>query len=145
MFKDDLFEERVRKFLGEAQYELNTIRAQIKELQEKEIKLEAEVNAYKAVLQGYLKRSGKQVGDKSNWAELLKNQTHRDRLITIAKHNNGKIKITQAVNILCSEGFIARQSKRITVYGMVQGILTTMTEEGVFEKVARGEYKYVGN
>lgn len=138
------YEEQTRRLLAETKSELNTIETEIAELQDKRVTLAREVNAYETALQGYLRRMGKQKGAEFNWNELLRgDKTHKLRLITIAKHNGGKIRVNQATDILYSNGFI-KSKKRATAYVMIQGYLASMMEEGTFEKIAPGEYRLLG-
>lgn len=138
------YEDQSRRLLGEAQSELNEIDAEIKDLQDRRVILAREVNAYETSLQGYLRRIGRQEGTESNWKSILANcDIHRDRIEAIAKHSGGKIRVGQVTDILYSNGFI-KAKKRSTAYSMIQGYLADMTDDGVFKKVAPGEYRLVG-
>lgn len=138
------YEDQARRLLGEAQSELNEIDAEIKDLQDRRVILAREVNAYETSLQGYLRRIGRQEGTESNWKSILANcDIHRDRIEAIAKHSGGKIRVSQVTDILYSNGFI-KAKKRSTAYSMIQGYLADMTDDGVFKKVAPGEYRLVG-
>jgi len=74
---------------------------------------------------------------------LSEEQTHKQRLIAIAKHNGGRVRISQATDILYSKGFI-KSKKRANAYIIIQSLLADMTEEGQFEKTNPGQYRLVG-
>ncbi len=138
------YEDQTRRLLAESQSELKTLDEEIADLQERKVTLAGEVNAYETALQGYLRRIGKGEGAESDWKKILVGcDIHKDRLKTIAKHNGGKIRVGQATDILYSNGFIKAQ-KRSTAYTMIQGYLSDMREDGIFEKIGLGEYKLVG-
>jgi len=137
------YEDQTRRLLAEAQSELNTLDEEIADLQEKKVTLAREVNAYETALQGYLRRIGRQEGTESNWKSILANcDIHRDRIEAIAKHSGGTIRVSQVTDILYSNGFI-KAKKRSTAYSMIQGYLAEMTEDGVFKKIALGQYRLV--
>ncbi len=137
------YEEQTRRLLAETQSELTAIGNQMAELQQRWNTLKKENEAYEVALQGYLRRIGKQASVEFDWSQLLSEaKTHKDRLQLIAKHNDGKIRVNQATDILYTEKF-TQTKKRATAYTMIQGMLTTMAEEGIFEKVGSGEYRLV--
>ena len=74
---------------------------------------------------------------------MATDKIHKERLITIAKHSGGKIRVSQATDILCSNGFI-KSRKRATAYAMVQGYLADMEYGGEFRKIGPGEYRLMG-
>lgn len=138
------WEEQTRRLLNEAQVEQATVEMQISELQEKQMSLAREVEAYETALMGYLMRTGREEVVESNWKEVLANDaTHKDRLITIAKHNGGRIGQSKATDILFSNKLI-RARKRSTAYSMVQTYLADMVKQGIFQKLRPGEYELVG-
>lgn len=138
------YEDQTRRLLAEAQSELNNLDAEIKDIQDKRVKLAKEVNAYETALQGYLRRTGRQEGTESNWKSILAiYDIHRDRLEAIARHSGGKIRVSQATDILYSNGFI-KSKKRSNAYSMIQAYIAEMKEDGVFKKIAPGEYKLIG-
>lgn len=138
------YEDQTRRLLAESQSELNAIETEIKELEKKRATLEQEVQAYEVALQGYLRRTGKQAISEPNWAKLLKGKVHREKLITIAKHNGGIIRVSQATDLLYYKKFI-KSHKRANAYSIVQALLSDMADEGLFEKVEPGEYRLIGS
>ncbi len=141
------YEEQTRRLLAETQTELTAIGNQMAELQQKWNTLKKETEAYEVALQGYLRRIGKQTGVEFDWTKFLSEaKTHRERLQLIAKHNDGKIRVNQATDILFTKDF-TKTKKRATAYTMIQGMLATMAEEGIFEKVkaGSGEYRLIGS
>ena len=141
MMNNHSYEDQTRRLLAEAQSELNTLDEEMADLQEKKVTLAREVSAYETALQGYLRRIGRQEGTESNWKSILANyDIHRDRIKAIAKHSGGKIRVSQVTDILYSNGFI-RSKKRSTAYSMIQAYIAEMTEDGVFKKIAPGEYR----
>ena len=139
------YEEQTRRLLAETQSELTTIGSQLAELQQRWDTLKKEAEAYEAALQGFLIRIGKQASVEFDWSKFLSEaKTHKERLQLIAKHNDGKIRVNQATDILYTKKF-TRTKKRATAYTMIQGMLTTMAEEGIFEKVGSGEYRLIGS
>lgn len=138
------YEEQTRRLLAETQSELNNLDAEIQDIQDKRVTLAREVDAYETALQGYLRRIGRQEGTESNWKSILANcDIHRDRIEAIAKHSGGTIRVSQVTDILYSNGFI-RSKKRSTAYSMIQAYISEMKEDGVFKKIAPGEYKLMG-
>lgn len=139
------YEEQTRRLLAETQSELTTIGNQMAELQQRWDTLKKEAEAYEVALQGFLRRIGKQAGVEFDWVKFLSEaKTHKERLQLIAKRNDGKIRVNQATDILYTKKF-TQTKKRATAYTMIQGLLTTMAEEGIFEKVGSGEYRLIGS
>ncbi len=137
------YEEQTRRLLSEAQSELGALDAEIAKLQDSRLKLVQEVNAYEIALQGYFRRSGRQVSAEIDWSRLLNSvPTHKDRLKLIAKQNDGRMRVGQATDILYTKGFI-KAKKRSTAYTMVQVMLADMEKKGIFEKMAPGQYRLV--
>ena len=136
------YEEQTRRLLAETRAELSTIEAQIVELEEKRATLKSEAQAFEIALQGYLVRTKRRENHEPNWVELLHRQKHKDRLITIAKHSDGKIMVSQATDLLYGKGFI-RSKKYSNAYHITQILLSRMTQKGVFDRVTRGQYRLV--
>jgi len=138
------YEEQTRRILSDLQSELQQGDAELSKLVEKQNMLAEEVKAYRVALESYLRRSGKQTSAEFDWTKLLASvETHKDRIKLIAEKQGGKIRVSQATDILFSKGFI-KSKKRSTAYAMVQGMLSDMTETGIFEKVGPGEYNLIG-
>ena len=137
------YEDLTRRLLAEAKSELASIESEILDLMNKKTELIKEVQAYELSLQGYLRRIEKQESPEIDWKKLLYNDIiHKDRLVTIAKNSGGKIKVSKATDILYINGFI-KAKKRATAYTMMQGYLAEMAEDGIFKKIAPGEYMLV--
>lgn len=137
------WEEQTRRFLSDTLSDLKKVETQISELEEKRGKLSEEAKAWEMALEGYLKRTGRRMDITPEWHKMLIAQTHKERLVTIAKNSDGKVKASEATDILYTKGFIKAQ-KRSTAYSMVQRYLIELAEEGTLEKVAPGEYRLVG-
>ena len=138
------WEEQTRRLLSEAQSELVGLEKEISELHDRQAKLTKEIDAYETALKGYLMRTGQQEVAEYDWKKILAHDKyHKDRLVTIAKHNGGKIGQSKATDILFGNKLIGAK-KRATAYAMVQGYLTDMTEQGIFEKLGPGEYELIG-
>lgn len=136
------WEEQTRRLLSDKLSELNKIKAQVEELQEKEARAKAEAQAYELVLEDYLKGAGRQFKIEPDWLKLLENQTHKQQLLTIAEHSGGRIRVSEATDLLYTKHFI-KAAKRATAYIMIQRFLKEMREEGKFEKIAPGEYRLI--
>jgi len=143
MTNSSSWEEQTRRLLSDKVSELNRIKTMVQELQEKEARIQAEAQAYELVLEDYLKGAGRQFKIEPNWLKLLENQTHKQQLLTIAEHSNGRIKTSEATDLLYTKHFI-KAAKRTTAYIMVQRFLKELREEGKFEKIAPGEYRLIG-
>ncbi len=138
------YEEQTRRLLSEAQSELMAIESEIAKLGEKRTKLALEVDAYDTVLQGYLRRTGKQGVVETDWKNLLaSSKTLKDKLIMIAKQNGGRISQSQATDILYTNKLMGAK-KRSTAYSIVQGYLNDMADRGIFEKTAPGKFQRKG-
>ena len=137
------WEEQTRRLLSEAQSELVGLETQISELQDKQVNLAREIDAYEMALKGYLMRTGRKEVAEYDWKEILADDKyHRDRLLTIAKHSGGKINQSKATDILFGNKLM-KAKKRATAYAMVQGYLTDMAEQGIFKKLNPGEYQLI--
>ena len=138
------YEEQTRRLLAEAQSELKVEEGEMDLLRDRIATLVQEVRAYETALQGYLRRKGKDITIELDWVNLLRNQeTHKKRLEAIAKEKGGRIRVSEATDILYTKGFI-KSKKRSTAYAMVQSYLADMAEAGDFQKVAPGEYEFIG-
>lgn len=137
------WEEQTRRFLSDTLSELNKVELQIQELEGRRAKLKEEAQAWEMALEGYLRRTGREFKKEPDWFKLFGTQTHKQKLITIAEYNGGRIKASGATNVLFTKGFI-KAKKRSTAYSMVQRFLIEMGEEGKFEKVGPGEYRLIG-
>lgn len=144
MVVSDGYEEQTRRLLAETKSEFDAVQAQIRELTEKADKLLRDSQGLETTLDVYLRRTGKQVTTQTNWRELLHDvTTHKTRLEAIAKHKGGEIKISEAANILYTNGFI-QTKKRANAYIIVQSNLADMEKTGIFKKIRAGEYKLIG-
>lgn len=133
------YEDQTRRRLAETQSELNTLEVEIGNLEEKRATLRVEVQAYQTILESCLRRRGKEdIGP--DWDKLLADKTHGERLVIIAQQTGAAITITQATDILYTKGFI-KSKRRSNAYSMVQHLLADMAADGIFEKVAAGEYR----
>lgn len=138
------YEEQTRRLLAEAQSELKVAEGEMDILRDRISILFKEVEAYEIALKGYLRRQGKQEIIEPDWVSLLRNQeTHKQRLEAIAKEKGGRIRVSEATDILYVKGFI-HAKKRSTAYAMVQTYLADMAEQGIFQKLGPGEYELVG-
>ena len=137
------WEERTRRLLSDKLSELNKVKTLVQQLQEKEARIQAEVHAYELVLGDYLQGEGRQFKTEPDWPKLLENQTHKQRLLIIAEHSGGRMKVSEATDLLYTKHFI-KAAKRATAYTMVQRFLKELREEGRFEKIAPGEYRLIG-
>ncbi len=134
------WEEQTRRLLSQARSELNEIEVKIDEMKDKATNLVVEISGYEIALKGYLLRTGREGATKPEWVKLLEGQTHREKLVTIAKQMGGKVRVSQATDILYTNK-LTQSKKRATAYSIVQVHLTDMAEEGIFKKVGAGEYK----
>ena len=138
------FEEQIRKLLGTAKAELAQNETEQKSLQSKAVLLTSEIGALEIVLEGFLRRSGRPVDTDSNWLKQLKAaSTHKDRIMMIAKRENGVLKTNQITDMMYSTGCIQSKS-RVNAYQIVNRALVELEEDKVIEKVGPGEYRVVG-
>ena len=138
------WEEQTRRLLAEAQSELQAEEGEMDLLRDRIAILVKEIQAYETALQGYLRRKGKDIAIEPDWVDLLKSQeTHKERLKAIAEYKGGRIRVSEATDILYTKGFI-HAKKRSTAYAMMQSYLADMAEAGDFQKVAPGEYELIG-
>jgi hypothetical protein len=144
MVTNDGYLEQTRRLLADAQSELGNIETQITELEERRATLIAEVQAYELAMEGYFRRLGKPETIEPDWTDVLKSQeTHKKRLVAIAREKGGRIRVSEATDILYTKHFI-KAAKRATAYAMIQRFLREMAEEGKFRKIAPGKYELIG-
>lgn len=142
MINNHSLEDGLRKLLAEVLSELGKLERDKKELEENVASLRTEAQAYERALQGYLKRTGKEPIDDRIWAQMRGDRNHKERLIRLARHNGGIVKVNETSTLLYNRGII--KSKRYqNVYQIIRGLLVDMTENGIFEKIAPGQYRLV--
>jgi len=134
------WEEQTKKLLEDTISELKNVEVDKQRLEHSIATLAKRKEAYEIVLQDYRKRVVKE-DTKPDWTNLLNGRTQKEMLQIIAQQQGGKLKVSQASHILFS-GF-TKATKYATVYQMVQGMLTELTEKHIFEKTAPGEFKLV--
>ena len=138
------WEEETRKYISEAKTDLNTIDAQMKELQAKRDILSRELKAFETALQGYLKRTGRNGTITHNLRELLgKQPNHSARLRIIAEQNEGILKIGSTADVLYNFGFIKSRTRQ-NAYRLVYSLILEMVEKGKFIKMAPSTFKLQG-
>lgn len=141
------FEEQALRLLAETKAEIGAAEARkkemTKELDDKLATLTREADAYEGALQAYRRRTGKEVAGEPNWTKILEGLSHENKLKAIAVIRGGSIRVSFATDLLYSKRFI-KSKKRSNAYTIVHGYLSSMTDEGLFEKVAPGEFRYVG-
>jgi len=144
MVNNHSLEEGLRKLQAEVLSELGKLESNKQELEESIVSLRTEAQAYETALQGYLKRTGKASISDRIWAQIRNDKNHKERLIRLARHNGGMIRVNETANLLYTRRIV--KSKRYqNVYQIVRGLLVDMTEDGIFEKAAPGRYRLVGN
>ena len=137
------WEEETRRTLSLIQVELHDAEQEYEEVQEKVSRLTREAEAMGLALQIHLQRTGKQKIVEEDMRGLLADQkNHEERIKRIAERNNGLLKVALAADILYNYGLL-KSKARINAYRIVYGLLLKMTEAGIFEKTAPGEFKLV--
>ena len=137
------WEEETRKTLTLIQTELNDAKKDYEEIKVKVDRLSNEAEAMELALQIYLKRSGKQDAIKQDMRELLVNQkNHKERIIQIAKRNNGVLKVGPAADILYNYRLMKSKS-RMNAYRIIYGLMMLMVDEGIFKKSGPGEFVHL--
>jgi ABC-type transporter Mla subunit MlaD len=145
MVTNNGFEEQLRKLISEAQDELNKTSEELAALENRKSTLTDDIQSYEHTLRNYLKRTGKEEkGEAStNWAEILHGfDTHKQRLVAIAEHDNNTLRFNSAVDILYNGNYIkskARANAYVQLYGVVEG----MVDKGLLKKTRRGIYKLI--
>ena len=145
MLNSNDFEAQLRKLISETQDELNKTNEQLKAIEEKRTSLNDELQSYEYSLHSYLKRIGKEDNQKasSNWDEILKHcKTHKERILTIAEHNNDTIKFNSMVDIIYNGKHIQSKS-RANAYVLLYGIVQEMVDKGLLKKTKKATYKLV--
>lgn len=143
MTNNHSLEEGLRKLLSDALSELGKLERNKQELEGNITSLRAEADAYETALQGYFRRTGRQPINEIIWTKMRKDKNHKERLIRLARHNGGRIKVNEASSLLYTKG-IVKSKRRSNVYQIVQSLLSDMKDDGIFEKIAPGEYRLVG-
>ena len=105
--------------------------------------LDSEIEAFKIALGAYLTRTGRQKSTQIDWVALLKPLSHKNKLVAIAKENDGLVKQSQATDIIFSNR-LSEAKKRTTVYQIVKNSLDSLLEDGIIVRVRPGEYRLVG-
>ena len=134
------FEEQLRKMISETQDELNIVESQIKILQERKDTLTKELYSFNFALHSYLKRAGKQTeeSEQIDWHDVLKGlQTHKQRLLAIARQNGGRLKLNSAVDILYNGEYI-KSRKRQNAYTQLYQIVMDMIDKKELVKIEPG-------
>ena len=137
------FEEQLRKLVSETQDELNEVDTEIKALENRRLALAEELHSYETALRGYQRRIGGEKDEEqpADWDEILKNtQTHKQRLLAIAEHSGGELKLSPTVDILYNGKYIKSKS-RSNAYVQLYNIMMDMVDKGELEKIGRARYK----
>jgi hypothetical protein len=137
------WEEQTHRLLSEAQIEKNDLDVKIKELKVKSDELDSEIEAFKIAIGAYLTRTGRQKSAQIDWVALLKPLSHKNKLVAIARENDGLVKQSQATDIIFNNSLSAAR-KRTTVYQIVKNSLDSLLEDGIIIRVRPGEYRLVG-
>ena len=136
-------EEGLRNVLSETISELDRLKKEKEELDGRIMVLQEEMHAYEVALQGYMKRTGRQIKVDIDWAKLREAKSHKVRLIKLAEYDGGKITVKDSSALLYTKGFI-KSKRRTNAYQIVRMLLDDMTDAKIFEKVGPGEYRLVG-
>jgi hypothetical protein len=138
------WEEESRKYISDIRTELNETQKRFEEDKAKLDTLQRELEAWESALQSHLKRTGRPETLKSNLQAILEKQkNHKDRIKIIAEQNNGQIKVGYAADILYNYGILKSKS-RMAAYRIVYGLVFSMAEAGIFEKIGAGEFRLIG-
>lgn len=137
------WEDETRKTLTLIQAELHEAEQEYEKVGEKVSKLTREAEAMKFALQIHLERTGKGQTVDKDMRELLADQrNHQERIKRIAEQNNGLLKVATATDILFNYHLLKSRT-RMNAYRIIYGLLINMTEAGVFQKSAPGEFRLV--
>jgi predicted nuclease with TOPRIM domain len=139
------FEEQLRKLISEAQDEINKVEEQLVSLNNMKLALGDELQSYEHSLQSYLRRTGKEKEEKvsTDWTGILGSyNTHKERLIAIAEHNNNTLRFNKAVDILYNGKYISSKS-RANAYVQLYSVVMDMVDKGILRKTKRGIYKLI--
>jgi septal ring factor EnvC (AmiA/AmiB activator) len=137
------FEEQLRKLISKARDELNQKDEELKSLENSRKALDEELQSYENSLHNYLKRIGKAQEEEQplDWDKLLKDcHTHRQRLLTIAKHSDDELRLSVVTDILYSGKYIKSKS-RANAYVQLYNVIMNMVDTRVLEKIGRGRYR----
>lgn len=136
------FEEQLRKLVSEAKDELHAIDSNLKAVEKRRLELVKELQSYETSLRGYLQRAGcEPEGGGEDWDALLKDcRTHRERVLTIARHDNGEIRMSPTIDILYN-GKQLKSKSRTNAYLTIYHLLGLMTERGELEKVGKARFR----
>jgi predicted nuclease with TOPRIM domain len=145
MVIDRGFEEQLRKLISETQDELNKVDEQLKSFENMKMALSDELQSYEHSLHSYLRRTGKEKEEKAptDWMRILGSyNTHKERLLAIAEHNNNTLRFNSAVDILYNGKYIKSKS-RSNAYVQLYNIVVDMVDDGLLKKTRRGMYKLI--
>lgn len=136
------FEEQLRKLVSKAKDELHAIDSQLKAVEKRRLELAEELQSYEVSLRCYLQRTGCESGGNSEeWDALLRDcRTHRERVLAIARHNNGEIRMSPTIDILYN-GKQLKSKSRTNAYVTIYHLLGLMTDQGELEKVGKARFK----
>jgi len=139
------WEEETRRYLSEAQAEMDAVDKQLAVLREKAITLAREIDAYQIALEGHLRRTGGQASIAQNLRTILESQkNHEERLKRIAERNGGVIKVGPATDLLFNLRLIKSKSRQ-HAYRIVYGLILGMVEDGQFVKIAPATFRLKGS
>lgn len=134
------FEEQGRRSLAEVQSRLKAAEVERDKLNADIVELTRIAQAYELVLGHQSRLVGKEHVLGPDWSKILEGKARKEQLMTIAKHKGGKIRVSEATDILYTMGFI-KSKRRGNAYTIVYDNISTMADEGLLEKVDPGEFK----
>ena len=139
------WEEETRKYLSDAQAELDAVDNQLEALREKASKLAREIDAYQVALEGHLRRTGRQPSIAQNLGNILGTQkNHEERLKRIAERNDGVIRVGPTADLLFNLRLIKSKSRQ-HAYRIVYGLMLGMVEDNQFVKTAPATFRLKGS
>ncbi len=136
-------EEGLRNVLSETISELDKLKKEREELDGRIMVLQEETHAYEVALQGYMKRTGRQIKVEIDWDKMREAKSHKVRLIKLAEYDGGKITVKDSSALFYTKRII-KSKRRENAYQIVRTLLDDMTDAKIFEKVGPGKYKLVG-
>jgi septal ring factor EnvC (AmiA/AmiB activator) len=145
MVTNNGFEEQLRKLISETQDEINKVEEQLKNYENKRLALNEELQSFEHSLHSYLRRTGKEKEEKSptDWIGILGSyNTHKERLLAIAEHNNNTLRFNSAVDILYNNKYTKSKS-RANAYVQLYNVVVDMVDDGLLKKTRRGIYKLI--
>lgn len=77
-----------------------------------------------------------------DWQTVLQGLSHRDKLVTIAKHYGGKLVLSKASELLFALGF-TRATKREKADITFRVLMRELVVDGVFKKLTEDEFRLV--